>query len=82
MFSWTSVNVHDPQKPLFLTLDTPNYLKQSQKQTRIFSELIIFEISKSRETNIVEKMCAEQLLRSVSSVFENLEYGTDIFQKT
>ena len=40
-----SGNDHDPQKPLFLTLDPPNYFKQSKKNQKHVGEIPFGEIS-------------------------------------
>ena len=53
-------NVHEPQKPFFLTSDTPKYSKES-KENSVFSEYVIFEFSKY-ETSKSEKDACREIL--------------------
>ena len=76
-----SGNVHDPQKPFYSTLDTPNYSKQSE-ESRIISDHIFLEISTYQKRNVWKhNACRNNTLRSVLSIRVNLECGTNLFQK-
>ena len=52
---WTSGNVHDPQKPSFLTLDPPSYSKHVKKIHNQFWNIWFREISDSQQTNILKQ---------------------------
>ncbi len=61
--------------------DTPNNSRNIQKY---FTKIIFMEIQQHRKSifpNNLEQTRAEKSRISVSFVFENLEYGINIFQK-
>lgn len=61
-----SGHVHDPQKSLFLTVDTPNYSTCLKTNPTKLPKILAGANSKSQQSEMLEKPCSDD--------FENFKF--------